>query len=399
LVNPPLFPGDGSIELTITSPATNYTIDWAYDSSNHTTILSGISGGPYDVTVTDNTTGCVESETIVVPGPTAIAPTADFSVDKVQDCGTLAATFTDLSTGTPPLTWAWTFGDGGTATVQNPTHTYTAAGVYTVTLTVTNGAGSDTKTSTGLITVNSKPVITLINVTNVSSYGYADGAITIAVSGGSGTHTIAWADDATETGTTRTGLTEGTYTVIVTDANGCVVDLLIPVTTNVVVTPPSNVYFDIVIPEIEGIITNPGSGTLSIEQYSSFILFVNALEGYSLEGITVTFNGVTIYPQFLSDGTLAFAINGVTGNIVITITGVKTKETTGIANIKGTRVYTDQNFLYVELNKRDELYIFTLNGLLYKHITVAPGTNVIQLPNGIYIVRTDNSVWKVLIKD
>lgn len=37
--------------------------------------------------------------------------------------------------------WAWTFGDGGTSTQQNPTHSYSANGVYTATLAATAANG------------------------------------------------------------------------------------------------------------------------------------------------------------------------------------------------------------------------------------------------------------------
>lgn len=50
--------------------------------------------------------------------------------------------FLDNTSGTNTA-WAWTFGDGGTSTVQNPQHTYAANGTYTVCLTVTNACGSD----------------------------------------------------------------------------------------------------------------------------------------------------------------------------------------------------------------------------------------------------------------
>ena len=40
-----------------------------------------------------------------------------------------------------PLTYAWSFGDGGTATGVSPTHTYSGPGSFPVTLTVTNSSG------------------------------------------------------------------------------------------------------------------------------------------------------------------------------------------------------------------------------------------------------------------
>ncbi|MDA3944038.1 MAG: PKD domain-containing protein [Bacteroidetes bacterium] len=56
-----------------------------------------------------------------------------------------------------PLTitsWLWNFGDGNTASVQNPTHTYSVNGAYTVSLTVTDNNGySNTETKTAFIQV------------------------------------------------------------------------------------------------------------------------------------------------------------------------------------------------------------------------------------------------------
>lgn len=53
----------------------------------------------------------------------------------------LAVSFTSSPTGgTGSYSYAWTFGDGGTSTLANPSHTYTAAGTYPVVLTVTSGS-------------------------------------------------------------------------------------------------------------------------------------------------------------------------------------------------------------------------------------------------------------------
>lgn len=81
------------------------------------------------------------------------APTADFSADVVGGPSPLTVQFTDLSVGAP-TSWAWTFGDGGTSSSQNPSHVYAAAGTYTVSLTATNAIGSDTETKTAYITVS-----------------------------------------------------------------------------------------------------------------------------------------------------------------------------------------------------------------------------------------------------
>ncbi|HSG99222.1 MAG TPA: PKD domain-containing protein, partial [candidate division Zixibacteria bacterium] len=79
-------------------------------------------------------------------------PIADFSATPLSGAAPLAVSFTDLSANTP-TSWGWTFGDGGSSPLQNPSHTYSAAGVYTVSLTATNANGSDTKTVTDYITV------------------------------------------------------------------------------------------------------------------------------------------------------------------------------------------------------------------------------------------------------
>ena len=55
-------------------------------------------------------------------------------------------TFTADVRGTAPVTYAWDFGDGGTATGASPTHMYREPGTYTVTLSCTNCGGTDTRT-------------------------------------------------------------------------------------------------------------------------------------------------------------------------------------------------------------------------------------------------------------
>ena len=60
-------------------------------------------------------------------------PVADFSASTQSGAAPLALNFVSSSTGSIS-TYAWTFGDGSTSSVQNPTKTYTSAGAYTVSL-------------------------------------------------------------------------------------------------------------------------------------------------------------------------------------------------------------------------------------------------------------------------
>ncbi|UTW13540.1 S8 family serine peptidase [Marinobacterium rhizophilum] len=68
------------------------------------------------------------------PPPPAEGPMAGFS----YACNRLQCDFSNLSSGTGALAFAWEFGDGGDSADTSPTHSYAAPGVYTVELTVTD---------------------------------------------------------------------------------------------------------------------------------------------------------------------------------------------------------------------------------------------------------------------
>jgi PKD repeat protein len=101
----------------------------------------------------------LNGNTMDVPAVIA-APVADFTFTNASGTEPLDVAFTDASTPAGNIAqWAWDFGDGTNATVQNPVHTYDTAGLYPVNLTVTDQTGAtSTKIETDAVTVNPVPV-------------------------------------------------------------------------------------------------------------------------------------------------------------------------------------------------------------------------------------------------
>ncbi|TFH65051.1 MAG: PKD domain-containing protein [Candidatus Zixiibacteriota bacterium] len=168
--NPPVAafsgtPTSGTYPLTVafTDASTNSPTSWAWTfGDGGTSTLKNPShtytaAGTYTAILTATNAYGSDSETktgyITVTAPNTNPPVAAFSGTPTSGNVPLTVAFTDASTNTP-TSWAWTFGDGGTSTLQNPSHTYTAEGTYTVVLTATNAYGSDSETKTGYITAS-----------------------------------------------------------------------------------------------------------------------------------------------------------------------------------------------------------------------------------------------------
>lgn len=99
--------------------------------------------GRYTVTLSmSNTLGVATARDLVQVGT---APGARFDHTQAVAPGETAA-FTNTSTGTPPLSFWWNFGDGVTTTAPAPTHAYAVTGTYAVSLAAENLLGTDTYT-------------------------------------------------------------------------------------------------------------------------------------------------------------------------------------------------------------------------------------------------------------
>src|SRR4029077_7887698 len=134
--------------------------------------------------------------------------------------------------------YSWTFGDGGTATAQNPSHSYAAGGSYTVTLRVTDNQGATSAPVSKTVTVtapNQPPVVNAgPDESVVTSLLFTESAsFSDPNNDGPWSYTINWGDGSTTTGsvssqgTISAGHTYAvlmpksfTITVTVTDSHG-----------------------------------------------------------------------------------------------------------------------------------------------------------------------------------
>ena len=98
--------------------------------------------------VTTDGTSAEYTETFSNPpgggGPANLAPSAAFTFLPANPEAGETLTFTDASTDSDGTvdSWSWDFDDGGTSTLQNPTHVFVSGGTYTVGLTVTDNNGA-----------------------------------------------------------------------------------------------------------------------------------------------------------------------------------------------------------------------------------------------------------------
>ncbi|MDN4612597.1 PKD domain-containing protein [Arthrobacter burdickii] len=214
---------DGSEAKDADGTITGYA--WTFGdgavASGRTAQHAYAAAGSYDVTLTvtdsDGASATVTRTVTVQVAPPA-SPTASFTARTDN----LTATFSGAGSSSPNgaiTTYAWSFGDGSTATGVSPSHAYRAAGTYDVKLTVTDVRGAQASTTQSVSV--SAPLVAAFEVTTQGRLLSADATST----GGSG---VGYAWDFGD-GTTATGVTsshrytkDGAYTVLltVTDAAG-----------------------------------------------------------------------------------------------------------------------------------------------------------------------------------
>ncbi|MFL5763603.1 MAG: PKD domain-containing protein [Bacteroidia bacterium] len=199
---------NGTASSVVSGGTTPYSYVWTPGSITGPGI-SGMSAGTYTVTVSD-LNNCTSSATATITQPTALVLATS---SNNAACGTASGlAYVSASGGTPAYSYLWT--PGG---VTNDTASSLLPGTYSVSVTDNNGC---TATQTILVNNTPGPVATISSITNVSCNGGANGSATVGIAGGIGPYNYSWSPSG-GSAATASGLSAGSYTVNVTDANGC----------------------------------------------------------------------------------------------------------------------------------------------------------------------------------
>jgi len=217
---------DGDI-VNLTTDATG-SFNWIINgvqSPLSTPTVSVNAPGTYQVVVT-NAAGCTaESAIVEITVKPNLPPNITASSNTIV-CGGADVNIT-LTASAGFSSYVWFPGNSTGASLL-----VTAPGDYCVTGTNQNGCQASS-----CIEIIQSAVInaeisspTFAGGYNISTIGGNDGSINTSVSGGIPEYTYAWSDNSTIVTPNRSNLSAGTYTVVITDAVGCSVELTITLT-------------------------------------------------------------------------------------------------------------------------------------------------------------------------
>ncbi|NQY09365.1 MAG: gliding motility-associated C-terminal domain-containing protein, partial [Flavobacteriales bacterium] len=241
--------GDATVEFG--GGTTDYTVDWGTGPALTTNLLTdqetAMAAGTYTVTITDDNDCVVTAEVTLNDPDVVVASISDF--EDVSCFGTCDGSATAAGTGGTGLyTYLWD-NAATTAAISD-----LCAGIYNVTATDGNGCAAITS-----VTIDAPLALGLTTTpTDVTCFGELDGAIDLAVTGGTDPIEYSWSSVTTDQNITA--LAAGDYTVTATDDKGCTLSV------TETITQPAEILLTTTVINKSTCQQNDGNGSVTVTQ-------------------------------------------------------------------------------------------------------------------------------------
>ncbi len=252
---------DGGISISISNGIAPYSFSWTGPNgfTSNSQNISNVSGGTYNLTVTDANT-CSVFHSYTIDETVVISLDADIT-DVLCFGDSNGSIDLEILGGAEPYVQNWTGPDGFTSTDQSISDLQ--PGDYSYTLSDDNGCSvSD------VFTVSSPEALGLtFDTSDISCFGNVDGSLTANVTDGTPPYNYSWTgpDGFNSSQASISDLNAGIYAVTITDSNNCEIsgsaEILEPILLDVTVdvTQPGCLVDD------GELIANAAGGTISID--------------------------------------------------------------------------------------------------------------------------------------
>ncbi|MBI2966624.1 MAG: SBBP repeat-containing protein, partial [Bacteroidetes bacterium] len=353
----------GTATATATGGTTPYSYTWNPGAQTNQT-ATGLAAGTYIITVTD-ANSCTATATAIVNEPTAISASIPDGYVSCNGACNGSSTVT-ANGGVTPYTYLWSDVNSQTTV----TATGLCANSYSITITDANNCNFVWITS-----VSQPAVLTsAVTATDATCPGCTDGSATVIASGGTSPYSYLWSNGATNS--IAAALGSGSYTVTVTDVNGCTVTA-----QSVVSEPACGMSLSVTSTNISCYGAGDGSATVTASggtiPYS--YLWSNGDTSVGSGQLAVGNYTVTVTD---SSGCTATAMAIITEPSVLAITISQSNvscygQCDGVATISATGGTPPYSFLW-STGSTDNPYSNLCNGLYTATITDANGCIVID---------------------
>lgn len=243
----------GGVNITPLGGTPPYSYVWTNSLGNTVSTvqdLSSVSSGTYAVQITDNN-GCSLSNSYQVTQPNQMLNNSAVLSNVTCYSGSNGSIDLQAWGGTAPYTYLWTTGS------SNQDITGLTVGNYSVTITDNKGCVKSSN-----YTITQPTIITSqMNSTPVTCFGFSNGIASVIATGGTSPYAYNWQNTSTvfaQNSATLANVPASTYTVNITDANGC------SISNSTTISQPSVVSSSLTFTNVNCHGGNDGSINLSV---------------------------------------------------------------------------------------------------------------------------------------